>query len=176
PATGGGHRQSVARAPHDLAVRGAAKEALTYPEVVFDGHQALSVANGFGEMTRISGYVIHACSILPCHVHMVIRRHHYPMAQVIRLLRQKATEHLLKDGRHPFADRRTPEGCLPSVWAQDSWKVFLFTEAEVLDRIAYVEQNPVKEGKRLQRWAFVTPYDLHAPVSLDVSSVVRALA
>src|SRR5262249_3068598 len=103
PATGGGHRRSVAGVAHDIRVRRQAKGALKSPPVVFDVSQALSVAPGFAEMVAISGYVIHACSILPCHVHLVIRRHHYANKQVIRLLRQKATAHLLADGRHPFA-------------------------------------------------------------------------
>ena len=49
--------------------------------------------------------------------------------------------------------------CLPSVWAQDFWKVFLYTEEDIRARIRYVEENPLKEGKRRQRWSFVTPFD-----------------
>jgi hypothetical protein len=152
-------RRSVAAAPHDPTVRRRAKEALAYPEVVFDGHQALGVARGFGTATARSGYVIYACSILPCHVHLVIRRHRYSIEQVGRLLRQSATGQLLRDGRHPFAEQRTAEGRLPSVWAQDFWKVFLFDETAIRRAIRYVEDNPGKEGKRPQRWSFVTPFE-----------------
>jgi hypothetical protein len=157
PATKTDERHSVAAAPHDLTARRRAKELLVYPEVVFDGYQALSVARGFAAATAKSGYVIHACSILPCHVHLVIRRHRYAIEQVGRLLRQSATGHLLRDGRHPFAGQRTAAGRLPSVWAQDFWKVFLFDEAAIRRANCYVEDNPVREGKRPQRWSFVTP-------------------
>jgi len=137
-------------------VRRSAKAAMAYPEVVLNGHQALNVGRGFAGMVAKSQYVVHACSILPEHTHMVIVRHSYSIEQVVRLLRQAATTQLLKDGRHPFV--RGADGRLPSVWAQDFWKVFLFTEDDIAREIDYVEQNPVKEGKPRQTWPFVTPF------------------
>jgi REP element-mobilizing transposase RayT len=163
-ATAADERRSLAAVPHDRALRAAAKRALVLPEVVFDGRQALSVANGFADMVAKAGYVVHACSILPCHVHMVVLRHCYPVDQVVRLLRQAATRRLLADGLHPVAALRTANGRLPSVWAQDFWKVFLYSEQDIREKIAYVEDNPVKEGKRPQRWRFVTPIAPSAPV------------
>ena len=126
--------------------------------MVFDGHQAVSVARGFEAQIRKSGYVVYACSILPCHIHLVIRKHSYTIDQVGRLLRQSATGQLLRDGRHPFAGQRTAKGRLPAVWAQDFWKVFLYTECDIRLKIRYVEENPIKEGKRPQRWPFVVPF------------------
>jgi REP element-mobilizing transposase RayT len=158
PATFTNSRRSVAARPHNVALRKAAKKELLYPEVILDGHQALSVIHGFGEMVRKSGYVVHACSIMPSHMHMVIMRHRYSIEQVVRLLRQNATKHLLADGRHPFAHLRRPNGYLPSVWGQDFWKIFLCTDEEIRRAIRYVEENPVKEGKRPQQWSFVTPF------------------
>ena len=158
PATGTGERQSVARVLHDVRRRRAAKESLVVPEVTLTGPQALSIANGFAKQIAKSGYVVWACSILPQHTHMVIRRHHYPIEQVVRLLRQAGTLQLLDHGLHPFAALRGEKGRLPSIWTQDFWKVFLFTEAQILDEIGYVEANPIKEGKRRQHWPFVTPY------------------
>src|SRR5205823_12901269 len=95
-------RRSVANRPHDRSARLAAKQALTHPPVAFDGYQALSVAAGFAAQVAKSGYQIYACYILPCHFHMVIGRHSYPIEQVVRLLKQAATARLLADGRHPF--------------------------------------------------------------------------
>ena len=158
PATTTATRHSVAAVPHDRAVRRRAKQALVYPEVFFDDRQVASVGEGFAVMVAKSGYVIHACSILTQHIHLVVRRHAYSIEQVVRLLRQSATGQLLQDGLHPFADMRTPEGHLPSVWAQGLWKVFLYTEAEIPERVLYVEDNPLKEGKPAQHWPFVTPY------------------
>jgi REP element-mobilizing transposase RayT len=149
-------RRSVANRPHDRAARLAAKQALVRPPVVFDGHQALSIGRGFGEQVATSGYRVYACSILPQHVHLVIGRHAYVIEQVIRLLKQAATGRLVADGRHPF--RREPSGRLPSAWEQDARKIFLFTPEDVRHRIKYVEDNPVREGKRRQQWPFVIPY------------------
>jgi REP element-mobilizing transposase RayT len=163
PATPTGEGRSVAAVPHDVTERRAARSALVRPPFIFDGHQALSVAHGFAAMTAKSSYVIHACSILPSHVHLVVRRHRYSIEQVVRLLRQAATRELLADGRHPFADQRSG-GRLPSVWAQDFWKVFLDDEEAIRRTIAYVEENPVREGKRRQAWPFVTPFDPSAAI------------
>jgi REP element-mobilizing transposase RayT len=159
PANPTPEQRSVARLPHDIALRIRAKEALVYPEVVFTGRQAQSVGRGFAAQVAKSGYVIHACSILPCHVHLIVKRHRYPIEQVQRLSRQAATARLLEDGRHPFANQRTVKGRLPSIWGQDGWKVFLFTMDEICERIRYVEENPVKEGKPSQHWSFIRPFD-----------------
>jgi hypothetical protein len=59
-------------------------------------------------------------------------------------MKQAATAQLLADGRHPFG--RGADGREPSVWGQDSRKVFLSNSVEVRDRIVYVELNPEKEG------------------------------
>jgi REP-associated tyrosine transposase len=99
-------RRSVAGNPHDRRQRDAAKQALELPPVVFSGQQTLSVGTGFAQQVRTSGYVIHACSILPKHVHMVIRWHTYKVERVVGLLKQAATERLLRDGLHPFAELR----------------------------------------------------------------------
>ena len=47
---------------------------------------------------------------------------------------------------------------LPSPWARNCWKVFLDSAADVERAMRYVENNPIKEGKRPQRWSFVTPF------------------
>lgn len=158
PATSTSARQSVAALPHDKSMRQAAKQTLVYPEVVFDGHQALAIARGFAKMVAKSKYLVHACSILPSHIHLVIRRHSYSIEQVVRLLRQAGTRHLLSEGRHPFADERSLRGRLPSVWAQDFWKVFLFTADDIRRSVLYLERNPERDGKRPQHWSFVTPF------------------
>jgi REP element-mobilizing transposase RayT len=158
PATKTTTRRSVAGVRHDAAARRRVKEFLQYPPVVFDGHQAISIAHGFAHMAEKSGYRIHACSILPEHVHLVLGRHHYRVEQVVRLLKQEAGAQLAADGRHPFADRPRPDGSLPTPWARDCWKVFLDSVTDIVRAIRYVENNPVKEGKRRQRWSFVVPY------------------
>jgi hypothetical protein len=159
PATKTEERCSVAAVPHDFTIRRLAKESLVYPEVAFDGQQALSVGRGFKNQINKSGYLVHACAILPSHIHRVIRRHHYPIEQVVRLLRQSATTQLLADGQHPFAEQRTEKGRLPSVWAQGLWKVFLSSADDIRREIRYAEENPLREGKPRQHWSFIVPFE-----------------
>jgi REP element-mobilizing transposase RayT len=151
-------RRSVACRAHDAAARLRGKEALTYPSVAFDGHQALAVARGFKEMVAKSAYQIYACSILPAHVHMVIGRHRYRVESIVRLLKGEASRRLADDDLHPMAEWSMPDGPLPSPWARGCWKVFLNSHEDVARAIRYVEDNPIKEGKRRQRWSFVVPY------------------
>jgi REP element-mobilizing transposase RayT len=156
PATKVNTRRSVAGVRHNVADRLAAKQALRYPPVVFDGYQALSIANGFSRMIDKSGYVVYACTILPEHVHMVLRRYRYRAETMVRLLKAEASHQLHTDGRHPLAAWPQEDGSLPSPWARNCWKVFLNTDEDIRRAVRYVENNPLKEGKRPQRWSFVT--------------------
>jgi hypothetical protein len=159
PATKVDTRQSVAHVPHDRNARLRAKEALKYPPVVFDGHQALSIARGFTHMVAKSNYQAFACSILPEHVHMVLGRYRYSAETMVRLLKAAATTELTQDGRHPLAAFAEPDGSLPSPWARKRWKVFLNEDEHIFRAVAYIEKNPEKEGKRRQRWSFVVPFE-----------------
>jgi REP element-mobilizing transposase RayT len=110
-------------------------------------------------MVEKSAYRIHACSILPEHVHVVLGRHAYRVEQMVRLLKSEASTKLAGDGRHPLARWRQADGSLPTPWARKCWKVFLDTAEDIHRAVQYVEENPVKEGKRPQHWSFVVPYD-----------------
>ncbi len=142
-------RESLARSAHDREMREAAKFALKHDPVVFTGIQARAVARDFAQAVTESGYQVHACAILPEHVHMVIRRHDHPIEQVVAHLKGRATQHLKREGL--WLEERTP-------WGHDSWDVYLDSAADIVRSIAYVENNPEKEGKPRQKWSFVTPY------------------
>ncbi len=148
--------RSVAGRPHDRELRLAAKQALKHPPVRFTGAQALAIGNGFGEFVARSGLTVWACSILPAHAHLVVAPHRYSVEQVANLLKGAATRRLLEDGLHPFG--RDAKGRVIKCWARDEWPVFLDSVDDVLRSIKYVRDNPLKEGKRRQRWHFVTPY------------------
>jgi hypothetical protein len=77
---------------------------------------------------------------------------------VIRQLRTGASRQLLDDDLHPFAHLREPDGSLPTIWGRSPWKVFLNSDADIVDSIEYVEDNPLKDGKPRQHWDFVTPF------------------
>ena len=89
---------------------------------------------------------------------MVIGRHSRHVERIVGHMKSAATRRLDVDGMHPFSDVRLRDGRRPSPWAERCWKVFLDSRADVLRAVDYVEQNPVKEGKRRQRWSFVRAY------------------
>jgi REP element-mobilizing transposase RayT len=158
PATKIATRQSVAAKPHDCALRQAAKKALKYPAVRFDGRQALAISRGFATAIAEHGYRIFACAILPEHVHAVVARCDRQIERVVTHLKVKATAQLNAENRHPlgsFTDRR---GISPTPWAAKCWKCYLDDQRDIARAIRYVENNPVKEGHRPQRWPFVVPW------------------
>ncbi|CAN5389109.1 hypothetical protein BH10PLA2_BH10PLA2_12930 [soil metagenome] len=134
------------------------KRSLKYPPVEISGNQAKLIDEGFGDAVRKSGYEIWACSILPQHVHMVLARHTYSAEIATNLLKGAATTSLVIAGAHPQTKYRTSNGKRPSLWSLGQWKVFLDTEDSIVNAIRYVEENPIKEGKPIQKWSFVRPF------------------
>jgi hypothetical protein len=163
PATHVDTRRSVASQPHDRKRRLAAKSALKRPPVELDGFQALAIAKGFGASITHDGIVCWACSILPSHVHLVLARHKSSVEWMIMRLKRSGTIMLLEEARHPFQTLRADNQSVPpSVWSRGHRQIFLDTPADVVRDINYVEQNPIREGKRPQHWSFVTPYSGNA--------------
>jgi REP element-mobilizing transposase RayT len=142
----------------ELEQREAARKALSYPPVSIDGRQALAIARGFSEKSQKSGYTIWACSILPEHTHLVIARHTYKVEQIVNLLKGAATSRTIEEGLHPLASHAEPGKRPPRMWAAREWKVYLDSEEAIECAIAYVLENPEKEGKPKQNWSFVTPF------------------
>jgi REP element-mobilizing transposase RayT len=151
-------RRSVAHVKHDSDRRFAAKSALKYPAVKFNGIQARAIARGFAIAAEEGAYVLHACSILPDHVHLVIAHHEKLPRQIMGHLKSSATKELLKEGLHPFANECSLNERLPSPWVRGGWTVYLNTPDDVKRAVRYVRDNPLKEGKRMQHWLFVTEY------------------
>ena len=136
----------------------AARRALKYPAVEFTGVQARSIGRGFASAVASTGLTIWACSILPCHVLLVIARHRYRVEQVVRLAKGAATKQLVLEDVHPLSEYCTA-GNTVTPWRDRKWKVFLDTDEAIENAIRYVEANPEKEGKPRQRWGFVRPYE-----------------
>ncbi|MBX3432702.1 MAG: transposase [Pirellulales bacterium] len=159
PATKTTETSSLARRPHDQAGRLAAKSALKRPAVQFTGIQARAVARGFARYAERSGLRMFACAVLPDHVHLVMAPARIAIPQVVIQLKGEATLQLAEEGIHPFAGSRDKNGRHPKCFARGQWKVCLDDAVAVSRAIRYVEDNPLKEGKRRQRWGFVTAYD-----------------
>lgn len=148
-------RRSVAHAPHNQQLRREAKLALKYAPVFLSGIQARAVARGFARATREGSYVIHACSILDDHVHLMVAPHERRYEQIVSHLRSRATTQLRAESLHPFASHEFQNGRVPSCWGEGLWKVYCFDREHANNAIAYVNRNPLREGKREQSWPFV---------------------
>ncbi len=152
PATKGIERAELT--PEQDTHRLAAKKALEYPAVQFSGVQARAIGRGFGNAVRKSNLTIWRCSILPEHIHLVIARHTFKVEYIAGLLKGEATKQLKSEGLHPLADAVEVGQDLPTPWAAKCWRVYLDCEEAIENAIHYVDQNPVKEGKRVQKWSF----------------------
>ncbi|MFG0329752.1 MAG: hypothetical protein ACF8PN_07635 [Phycisphaerales bacterium] len=168
PATKTDDRRSVAHAPHNAAARLDAKKKLRYPPVILTGIQARAVARGFARCVHRTNTIMHACAIMPDHIHLVIARtrtRRLTNDQLVIALKADATRRLRSENIHPlhayaFADpRRSGTLRVPKCFARGHWTVYLNTPADLRRAIAYVENNPIKDGLRPQRWTFVTPFD-----------------
>jgi hypothetical protein len=89
---------------------------------------------------------------------MVIARHTCKVEYVVAELKRAGTKKLIDDRLHPFLGFSAADREVPMCWARKCWKVFLDSDEAIRRAIRYVEDNPIKEGKRRQRWSFVTPY------------------
>jgi hypothetical protein len=151
------HR-SVAHVAHDRQLRHAAKSVIKYEPVRLTGLQARAVGRGFGHAIDQAGYVVHACSVLPDHVHLIIASHLRPFEQITGHLKANATRELSQAGMHPLQAYPDSEGNIPSPWSRGLWKVYAYGDTDIIRMIKYVERNPEKEGKPQQHWSFVIPF------------------
>ncbi|MEO0964855.1 MAG: transposase [Planctomycetota bacterium] len=140
--------RSVAHRPHDHAARRAAKRALLRPSVRFNGKQAQLIAKGLAEIVDRNTLVVHACAVMPDHVHLVVERHATIKAEgMTQRFKAKITQRL---NAADLGFGYTP-------WCKGRWIVYLNTPEDVERATRYVEQNPIKAGLRPQRWSFVQP-------------------
>ncbi len=136
-------RRSLAAKPHDRSKRQEIKKELKNPPVLLNGVQALAVAKGFATIE----HPIHACAIMPEHVHLVLGRSMLPAKKIADRLKAAAEERLRDENIFPDGE---------TIWARGCWQVFLSTPADVHRTIRYVNDNPIKAGLKPQHWSFVT--------------------
>ena len=154
PATKANTRRSVAARPFDPGRRRAMKQTLAHQPVRFTGVQAQAIAEGFAA----TGYPIHACAIMPDHVHLILGRTSLKIESVCDQLKARATAKLNERSLHPFADQPYKNGRIPTPWARKGWWVFIADMDHLDAAIRYVQSNPMRSGLKPQRWSFVTPY------------------
>ena len=155
PATKVNVRHSLASKQHDRLQRLEAKKALNHKPIRFTGEQAAAVAQGFSQAMERHRYECYACAILPENVHMVLNSDSMSPGQAIGKLKRSAGDMLIEKSLHPFASTVEPGTRPPLCFARRAWKVYLDTEDDLRRSIAYVIQNPVKDGLPVQAWSFV---------------------
>ncbi len=169
PATKTTTRASVAATSHDHAARRAAKQTLKYNPVSFTDSQIHAIADGFVSAIARSKFTLHACSILPTHVHLVLDRPRYEVEKARNQLKGQASKALLQKKLHPFPDIIQRNNQPHSPWADEGWDVYLNTPADITRAIRYVQNNPLKEHRPAQPWSFLTPYPIApAPLTTNV--------
>ena len=140
---------------HDRGLRALQKTALQYDPVKFTDEQIRCVASGFERAVVESGYILLACSIMPEHTHAVVQRHRNRGEQIIGHLKARATQQLFAEGLHPFRELTDGSGQVPCAWSRRGWRVYLDEGEDVQRAIRYVEENPLKQRRPHQWWAFV---------------------
>ncbi|MEM6552432.1 MAG: hypothetical protein AAF750_09960 [Planctomycetota bacterium] len=158
PATKVTTQQSVAHKSHNHQQRRQAKQALKYPPVVFTGHQARAVTQGFADYITKNNRRVFACAVMPNHAHFVIQRCERPIEIVAEHLKARATTFLNRQNLHPLQPHTPLNRRPPTPWARHSWSVFLSGHRDIARTIRYVEQNPIKAGHRPQHYDWVTPF------------------
>ena len=152
-------RRSLAHEPHQYKRRMQAKNSLKHPPVSLTGKQAKYVAQGFDQYLKRHDLIVTACAILPEHTHLVVLRDYNITAErIANGLKSSATRRLKKEGIHPFESIASSVGKYPTMCARGCWKVFLNSEFAIHRANRYVENNPLREGKKRQYWSFVRSF------------------
>jgi REP element-mobilizing transposase RayT len=145
-----------------------AREVLQYPLLTFDETARGEIAAAFAAVIEAERYTCYACTVMPDHVHLLIRKHKHTAEEMIARL-QDASRRRLAESRHRTTDHPT--------WGGPGWKVFLDHPDEVRRTITYIEKNPLPLRLPKQTWPFVKAYDgwpLH-PGHSPHSPYVKAL-
>ncbi len=137
-----------------------AKSALAFPPAIITGRQALEISRGFAKAIGEGPYKVYACATLPDHVHLVIGASERRIRQVVGHLRSRAT-HALRE--QDLWDGRPLSG-------EHGWNVYLESAAAVERAIRYVNNNPLKEGKKRQTWSFVVPFVAAEAIRLSAAA------
>ena len=86
---------------------------------------------------RDAGYTVWACAVLRNHAHLCVRRHRDNGRMIWERFADGA-----RNAVREFADVPPDH----RVWSERPYSVFLYTPEDVRRVIAYIEQNPLKEG------------------------------
>ncbi len=147
--------RSLADKKHDLNLRLAGKAALQKPAMRFNDTQIDAIGAGFAAAVTIGRYNVHACAIMPDHVHVVLGHTPALASKIVAHLKSFATKEINRRSLNPYATLPGRDG--QRIWADRFRHVFL-AAADVPRCIQYVRDNPVKIGSPPQNWSFIRPW------------------
>lgn len=148
--------RSRATDSHDQSRRFAAKEALKFPEVILSGQQALILSQGIAEAVEKNEFRFLAYAIMEQHLHCVAISETMKPKEIVMQMKRYGSNRLTREKQNPlYSHRNRNGGRIPSIWAQGYWCIHIKDTDQLRTTIKYVEENPVKDGKRRQRWSFV---------------------
>jgi len=144
-------RKKVQPASHEIReFYERAVPLLKFALLEFRTEEIQGIAAAFSSSMSCNQYTCYACTIMPDHVHVLIRKHRHKAEEMVANLQQASRLRLCRSGL------RSPDH---PVWGGPGWKVFLDDPDGVYRTIRYIEANRSKLGLARQRWDFVKDYD-----------------
>lgn len=127
-----------------------AEERLDSPTVWFDNAKRQAIGKAFSRVTDTHHYTVWGCAILRNHAHLCVRRHRDNARMIWMHFAESARAALREFGDVPDDH---------PVWSNRPYAVFLYRPEDVRRVIAYIADNPIREGLSPQAWSSVQPYD-----------------
>src|SRR5262245_32906239 len=144
-------RKPIQPLPAELrAFYDKARAVLRHELLTFTDADVAILAESFAAVIREAGYTCYACAIMPDQADALMRRHRDRSETMMERLQETSRGALIAAGRRPAEH---------PVWGGPGWKVFLNTRADMERIVRYIRDNPVKIGRPVQEWPFVTPYN-----------------
>jgi len=116
----------------------------------FDHAKRQAIAEAFGQVIATRRYTCWACTVLPDHAHLCIRRHRDAGETIWAALAAAAAQAVRAfddvPAEHP-------------IWARRPYTRFKDSIDAIDQCLTYIAGNPRKHGLPDQRWDFVQPYD-----------------
>jgi REP element-mobilizing transposase RayT len=157
----------------DLYLEAAARASMSADAVVLDDIERQLVAESFGSVVREQGHRIHAATVQPTHVHLVLAPLKENLTTVVARLKRRSAAAVLAQRRR-WADtdhsparmaglysrpilgreyaprvvgRNPPQLAIPrSLWTAGKFPVFIFDELHVCNAIEYVRDHNRRLG------------------------------
>lgn len=127
-----------------------AADVLKFALLKFDDERIQIIGEAFAEAVTEFRYTCYACTIMPDHVHILIRKHKHQAEEMIANLQTQSRSRLSTTDTIP---RNHP------LWTTGGWKTFLDSPDAIRRTIRYIEANPATAHRPRQHWPFVTPYN-----------------